>query len=141
MKFKIIFVSLIFLIFFMGAVSADIITDHNAPIGFERNPITFTKGDFEMDMHSYSAFMDHDDYFENSDDRQVNIINGTYAEYVDTFKEKAGALEIIKIDGDQYIIDSSFDDDDKSKTKECLKYLEEFNDVNKYKPIKIDKAS
>jgi hypothetical protein len=71
----------------------------------------------------------------------VKIINGTYAEYVDTFKEKAGALEIIKIDGDQYIIDSSFDDDDKSKTKECLKYLEEFNDVNKYKPIKIDKAS
>lgn len=125
----------------MGAVSADIITDHNAPIGFERNLVTFTKGDFEMDMHSYSAFIDHDDYFENSDDSQVKIINGTYAEYVDTFKEKAGALEIIKIDGDQYIIDSSFDDDDKSKTKDCLKYLEEFNDVNKFKPIKIDKAS
>ncbi|MBR2666328.1 hypothetical protein [Methanobrevibacter sp.] len=50
-------------------------------------------------------------------------------------------MEIIKIDGDQYIIDSSFDNDDKSKIKDCLKYIEEFNDVNKFKPIKIDKAS
>ena len=123
MKFKIIFVSLIFLIFFMGAVSADIITDHNAPIGFERNPVTFTKGDFEMDMHSYSAFIDHDDYFENSDDRQVKIINGTYAEYFDLVNEKSGALEIIKTDGGQYIVDFSFDGDDKSKTKIVLNIL------------------
>jgi len=26
---------------------------------------------------------------------------------------------------------------DKNKTKDCLKYLEEFNEVNKFKPIKI----
>lgn len=126
--------------FLISAVSA-VITDYNGPIGFERNPVTFTKGDFEMEMNSYSSFIDHDDYFEDSDERQVKIINGTYAEYIDTFKEKAGALEIVKIDGEQYIVDSSFDDDDKSKTKDCLKYLEEFNEVNKFKPIKIDKAS
>lgn len=140
MKFKIMIVSLIFLIFFIGAVSA-VITDYNAPIGFERNPVTFTKGDFEMEMDIYNAFVDHDNYFKNTDDRKVKIINGTYAEYYDSFKEKTGALEIIKIDGDQYVIDSSFDGDDKSKSKDCLKYLDEFNDVNKFKPIKIDKAS
>ncbi|WP_405265969.1 hypothetical protein [Methanobrevibacter sp.] len=50
--------------------------------------------------------------------------NGTYAEYFDLVNEKSGALEIIKTDGDQYIVDSSFDGDDKSKTKDCLKYLD-----------------
>ena len=34
-----------------------------------------------------------------------------------------------------------FGGDGKSKIKDCLKYLEEFNEVNKFKPIKIDKAS
>ncbi len=131
---------MILLMFLISAVSA-VITDYNAPIGFERDPVTFIKGDFEMEMSSYSSFIDYDDYFKNTDDRQVKIINGTYAEYVDLVNEKSGALEIIKIDGDQYIVDSSFDDDDKSKTKDCLKYLEEFNEVNKFKPIKIDKAS
>ena len=77
-----------------------------------------------MEIDSYSASVDHDDYFENSDDRQVKIINGTYAEYFDWVNEKSGALEIIKTDGDQYIVDSSFDGDDKSKTKDCLKYLD-----------------
>lgn len=135
------FVSLIFLIFFVGAVSAVGITDYNAPIGFEREPVTFTKGDFEMEMNTYSEFVDHDDYFNNTDDRQVKIINDTYAEYFDSVKERSGALEIIKIEDDQYIVDSFFDGDDKGKSTECLKYLQEFNEINKFKPIKIDKAS
>lgn len=135
------FVSLIFLIFFVGAVSAVGITDYNAPIGFERDPVTFTKGDFEMEMNTYSSFVDHDDYFNTTDDRQVKIINDTYAEYFDSVKERSGALEIVKIDDDQYVVDSFFDGDDKGKTNECLKYLQEFNDLNKFKPIKIDKAS
>lgn len=141
MKLKLMFVSLIFLIFFVGAVSAVGITDYNAPIGFERDPVTFTKGDFEMEMNTYSSFVDHDDYFNTTDDRQVKIINDTYAEYFDSVKERSGALEIVKIDDDQYIVDSFFDGDDKGKTNECLKYLQEFNDLNKFKPIKIDKAS
>ena len=123
MKFKILPVSLIFLIFFISAVSAVGITDYNAPIGFERAPLTFIKCDFEMEMDSYSASVDHDDYFENSDDRQVKIINGTYGEYFDLVNEKSGALEIIKTDGDQYIVDFSFDGDDKSKTKIVLNIL------------------
>ena len=141
MKLKLMFVSLIFLILFVGAVSAVGITDYNAPIGFERDPVTFTKGDFEMEMNTYSSFVDHDDYFNTTDDRQVKIINDTYAEYFDSVKERSGALEIVKIDDDQYIVDSFFDVDDKGKTNECLKYLQEFNDLNKFKPIKIDKAS
>ncbi|MBE6502146.1 MAG: hypothetical protein E7Z79_06850 [Methanobrevibacter thaueri] len=141
MKLKLMFVSLIFLIFFVGAVSAVGITDYNAPIGFERDPVTFTKGDFEMEMNTYSSFVDHDDYFNTTDDRQVKIINDTYAEYFDSVKERSGALEIVKIDDDQYVVDSFFDGDDKGKTNECLKYLQEFNDLNKFKPIKIDKAS
>ena len=137
MKLKMIFVSLILLIFCISAVSAFQITDYNAPIGFERNPVTFTHDDFEMEMKSYSAFIDFDDYFKSDDNREVKMINETYAEYTDSFKEKVGALELLKIDGDQYIVDCSFDGLDKSKTKDCLKYLEEFNDVNKFKPIKI----
>ena len=39
MKFKILPISLIFLIFFISAVSAVGITDYNAPIGFERDPL------------------------------------------------------------------------------------------------------
>lgn len=139
--YRIIFVSLALLAFSVGIVSAVGITDYNAPADFERGPVTFTHDDFEMELNSYSSFVDYDDYFENSDDRQVKIINGTCAEYTDSMKDKAGALELIKIDGDQYIVDCSFDDLNKSKTKDCLKYLEEFNDVNKFKPIKIDKSS
>jgi hypothetical protein len=141
MRFKLMLVSLIFLAFFIGAVSAADITNYNAPIGFERDPMTFINGDFEMEMDSYSAFIDYDDYFKSEDDRQVEIINDTYAQYFDSDDKKAGALEIIKVDGDQYIVDSSFSGGDKSKTKDCLKYLEEFNQLNKFKPIKIDKAS
>ncbi len=140
-KLKIIMLSLILLAFSISVVSAAGITDYNAPVGFERNPVTFTHGDFEMDLKPYSAFIDYEDYFENSDTRNVTVINDTYAEYTDSFKEKVGALELLKIDGDQYIVDCSFDDLDKSKTQDCLKYLEEFNDVNKFKPIKIDKSS
>lgn len=140
-KFKIIFVSLILAAFAISSVSAVGITDYNAPIGFERNPVTFSHDDFEMEMKSYSAFIDYDDYFKNSDDRNVKMINDTYAEYTDSFNEKVGALELLKIDGDEYIVDCSFDDMDKSKTKDCLKYLDEFNDVNKFKPIKIKQDS
>jgi hypothetical protein len=88
-------------------------------------------------MKWYSSFVDHDDYFKNSDDYKVKI-NGTYAEYSNEMMEKVGALELIEIDGDQYIVDCSFDDMDKSKTKDCQKYLEEFNEVNKFKPVKIE---
>ena len=76
-----------------------------------------------------------------NDDRNVTIINETYAEYTDSFKDKSGTLEIIKIDGDEYLIDCSYDELDKSKTQTCLKYLKEFNDVNKFKPIKIEAES
>lgn len=140
-KVKIIMISLILLAFSICVVSAASITDYNAPVGFERQAVTFIHGDFEMDLNSYSAFVDYEDNFNNSDTRNVTIINDTYAEYTDSTKEKVGALELLKIDGDQYIVDCSFDDLDKSKTKDCLKYLKEFNDVNKFKPIKIDKSS
>ena len=128
-KFKIFCISIIFLVFAVGAV------------GFERNPVTFTHGDFEMDMKFYSTFIDYDDYFKKSDTRDVKMINDTYAEYTDSFKEKVGALELLKIDGEEYIVDCSFDNLDKNKTKDCLKYLEEFNEVNKFKPIKVEKST
>ncbi|MDO5820754.1 MAG: hypothetical protein Q4Q32_02940 [Methanobrevibacter sp.] len=140
-KFKISLITVMLLLLSISAVSAVGITDYNAPIGFERNPVTFTHGDFEMDLKPYSTFIDYDDYFKTNDDRNVTIINETYAEYTDSFKEKSGALEIIKIDGDEYLIDCSYDELDKSKTKACLKYLKEFNDVNKFKPIKIEAES
>ena len=78
---------LVFLIFFISAVSAVGITDYNAPIGFERGPLTFIKDDFEMEMDSYSSFVDHDIYFENNNNRQVKIINGTYGEYFNSVKK------------------------------------------------------
>lgn len=140
-KFKIALITVILLSLSISAASAVGITDYNAPIGFERNPVTFTHGDFEMDLKPYSTFIDYDNYFKTNDDRNVTIINETYAEYTDSFKEKSGALEIIKIDGDEYLIDCSYDDLDKSKTKTCLKFLKEFNDVNKFKPIKIEAES
>lgn len=136
-----VFISIIVLVLAVSAVSAVGITDYNAPIGFEREPVSFTHDDFEMEMNSYSAFVDYDDYFEKNDDREVKIINGTYAEYTDSLKDKVGALELIKVDGDVYIVDCSFDDMNKSKTDDCLKYIKEFNEVNKFKPIKIDKSS
>ncbi|MEE0925798.1 MAG: hypothetical protein U0L35_08890 [Methanobrevibacter sp.] len=140
-KFKISLITVMLLLLSISAVSAVGITDYNAPIGFERNPVTFTHGDFEMDLKPYSTFIDYDDYFKTNDDRNVTIINETYAEYTDSFKDKSGALEIIKIDGDEYLIDCSYDELDKSKTQTCLKYLKEFNDVNKFKPIKIEAES
>ena len=140
-KFKLIIFSLILLVVTVGVVSAATITDYNGPVGFDRNPVTFSHDGFEMDMKSYSTFMDHDDYFKNSSDREVKIINGTYAEYKDSMKDNVGAVEILKIDDEQYLIYCSFDGADKNKTADCLKYLEEFNEVNKFKPIKIDDAS
>ena len=140
-KFKISLITVMLLLLSISAVSAVGITDYNAPIGFERNPVTFTHGDFEMDLKPYSTFIDYDDYFKTNDDRNVTIINETYAEYIDSFKDKSGTLEIIKIDGDEYLIDCSYDELDKSKTQTCLKYLKEFNDVNKFKPIKIEAES
>jgi hypothetical protein len=140
-KFKISLITVMLLLLSISAVSAVGITDYNAPIGFERNPVTFTHGDFEMDLKPYSTFIDYDDYFKTNDDRNVTIINETYAEYTDSFKDKSGTLEIIKIDGDEYLIDCSYDELDKSKTQTCLKYLKEFNDVNKFKQIKIEAES
>ena len=140
-KFKISLITVMLLLLSISAVSAVGITDYNAPIGFERNPVTFTHGDFEMDLKPYSTFIDYDDSFKTNDDRNVTIINETYAEYTDSFKDKSGTLEIIKIDGDEYLIDCSYDELDKSKTQTCLKYLKEFNDVNKFKPIKIEAES
>lgn len=135
-KLKIMFVSLILLAFAIGVVSASI-TDYNAPIGFERNAMSFEKGDFEMEMDLYSSFVDHDDYFKSDDGRKVEIINGTFAKYIDSSDDEVGALELLKIDGDQYIVHCTFKDMDKNKADDCLKYLEEFNNVNKFKPIEI----
>lgn len=64
MKSKMVFISIIVLVLAVSAVSAVGITDYNAPIGFEREPVSFTHDDFEMEMNSYSAFVDYDDYFE-----------------------------------------------------------------------------
>ena len=135
-KFGMMLVSLILLVSVMGVVSA-VITDYNAPVGFERNPVTFSHGDFQMSMDSYSSFVDYDSHFKSGDDRKVEIINGTFAKYTDSFKDEVGALELLKIGDDQYIVCCSFDGLDKSKTNDCLKYLEEFNEVNKFKPIEI----
>lgn len=136
-KFRIMFLSLILLVFAIGVVSAPI-TDYNAPAGFERNPVTFSNDDFKMELESYESSADYDDYFKNSEDRKVETINGTYAKYTDSFKEEVGALELLEIDDEQYVVSCTFDGLEKSKTKDCLKYLEEFNEVNKFKPIKIE---
>lgn len=136
MKLKIIFLSLVVLALAVGVVSASSITDYNAPVGFDRNPVTFSHGDFEMDMKSYSSFMDYDDYFNSTDDKKVQI-NGTHAEYVDNAFKKVGAAELVEIDGETYVVYCTYDKLDANKTKECFKYLEEFNDVNKFKAVEI----
>lgn len=138
-KIKIIFTSLILLAFAVGIVSAEGITDYNAPLDFERGAVTFTNDDFEMRMDSYSEFIDYDDKFKNNDNYDVKV-NGTFAQYTNKLEEKVGVLEIVKIDGDKYLVECSFDELEKSKIKDCQKYMEEFNDLNKFKPIKIEKT-
>lgn len=139
-KYKIIFTSLIVLIFTIGVVSAMEITDLNAPAGFEKNSLTFTHDDFEMNMKGYALLWDYDNNFEKSDGREVNIINKTYAEYIDSTEGKVGALEIIKIDGEYYLVDCFYDGLDKNKTKDCTNYLKEFNDANTFFLMKIDNS-
>lgn len=138
-KIKIIFTSLILLAFAVGIVSAEGITDYNAPLDFERGAVTFTNDDFEMRMDSYSEFIDYDDKFKNNDNYDVKV-NGTFAQYTNKLEEKVGVLEIVKIDGDKYLVECSFDELEKSKIKDCQKYMEEFNNLNKFKPIKIEKT-
>lgn len=138
-KIKIIFTSLILLAFAVGIVSAEGITDYNAPLDFERGAVTFTNDDFEMRMDSYSEFIDYDDKFKNNDNYDVKV-NDTFAQYTNKLEEKVGVLEIVKIDGDKYLVECSFDELEKSKIKDCQKYMEEFNDLNKFKPIKIEKT-
>jgi hypothetical protein len=57
MKFNVVLISVLLLIFSISAVSAVGITDYNAPIGFDRGAVTFTHDDFEMDMKWYSSFV------------------------------------------------------------------------------------
>ena len=57
MRFKVVLVSLILLAFFIGAVSAADITNYNSPIGFERDPMTFVNGDFEMEMEGTNILL------------------------------------------------------------------------------------
>lgn len=138
-KLKIMFASLILLTFAMGIVSAEGITDYNAPKDFDRDPMTFTHDDFEMRMDSYSEFIDFDDKFKNRDDYKVTV-NGTFAQYTNKLEDKVGVLEILEIKGDKYLVECSFDELQNSKISACQKYLEEFNDLNKFKPLKIEKT-
>jgi len=65
-------------------------------------------------------------------------VNGTIAEFNDTFNDEAGVMELIKIGKTYYVVKCKYaENTDPSKISDCTKYLEEFNKKNDLKPEKI----
>lgn len=134
--YKIFGISLILLMLTVGVASAMDISDFKAPKGFddgfgeamEKDNFAISIEDYDKDLHGGALDGDH---FHNY------TVKGKIAEYNDTFNDQYGVVEIVEIGKETYLVKCIYKGDEKDKTSECTKYLEEFNKINHLKQIKI----
>ena len=126
--------TLIVLILTVGVVSAIDMTDMKVPDGFEKSSSNcFEKGDFELNLVHYSD-SSKDLVFEDDDDYTVSEYSSNIYKYTDKLVKNVGAVEVVEIDGDKYLIEC-VETGTTSHDGAVYDYLTEFNSLNDLTPI------
>ena len=138
-KFKIIGLTLLLLIVATGIVYAsEDISNFKSPEGFDDGIAgSMDKDDFSITIDEFDKDLNKDLF--NGQGIQGVSINGTFAQYNDTYLNEVGARELIKIGKTDYTVQCKYDGNDNSKVSECIKYLEDFNKKNNLKPLNLTK--
>lgn len=135
---KIVILTLILFIISIGVVTAADMSDFKAPSDFTKSSGDyFEYDDFVLSLAPYDKDISYDLLFEDDDGYSVNIL-GDKAEYRDTTVDHVGVLEIVNIDGEDYLVECYFDGDSNSKLEDCNSYINEFNELNDLEPISIN---
>lgn len=136
--FKILSIALIVLMFSVGIASAIDISDFHSPKGFDEGfGERMDYEDFSITIEDYDAEFDYKNFFVNDEFHNLTF-KGNMVEYVDSFHDSVGTMELIKIGKSNYVVKCNFEGDDTSKISDCTKYLKEFNKKNKLQPEKIE---
>lgn len=127
--FKKIALTLIVLIITVSVVSAVDFEDMKFPDGFEKySSNCFEKDDYELNLVPYSD-SDKDLIFEDDDDYTVSEYSSNIYKYTDKLVETVGAIEVVKIDDDTYLVEC-VKKDTTSEDSSVYDYLIEFNNLN-----------
>ena len=127
---KIILIFSIFLL--LGACYAVDIHDYKLPDHYRVETGNWaSNGDFALNISEYNE-SDYEPFFTNNTDNQVVVKNNisNYTSYSGT-----GAVEVVEINGEKYIVESYITGNYRSKISECYNNLIEFNKLNNLKPV------
>lgn len=132
--FKKIALTLIVLILAVGVVSAIDMEDMKVPDGFEKSSSNcFEKDKYELNLVPYSD-SDKELTFENDDGYTVSKYSSNIYKYTDKLVKNVGAIEVVEIDGNKYLIEC-VKKDTTSVDSLVYDYLTEFNSLNDLTPI------
>lgn len=132
--FKKIAISLILLILAVSVVSAIDMEDMKVPDGFEKSSSNcFEKGKFELNIAPYSD-SNKDLVFEDEDNYKISEYSSNIYTYVDKLVKHAGAVEVVEINGEKYLVEC-LKEDTISDESSAYRYLTEFNSLNDLTPI------
>ena len=135
---KILIAALMILIVGAGVAAAVEMSDLQAPSDLEKGSGNYFENDeFELSINSYDKEYDYDLLFSDDGEYTVSVLGDT-AEYTDKLVDHVGVLEIVEIDGEDYVVECYFDGTDDSKLSECNDYIIEFNELNGLEPKSID---
>lgn len=131
---KKIALTLTVLILAVGIVSAVDMTDMKVPDGFEKySSNCFEKDDFELNLVSYSD-SDKGLIFEDDEDYTVSEYSSNIYKYTDKLVKNVGAVELVEIDGDKYLVEC-VKKDTTTEDSSVYDYITEFNSLNDLTPI------
>ena len=131
---KKIVLTLTVLILAVGIVSAVDMTDMKVPNGFEKySSNCFEKDDFELNLAPYSD-SDKGLIFEDDEDYTVSEYSSNIYKYTDKLVKNVGAVEVVEIDGDKYLVEC-VKKDTTTEDSSVYDYLTEFNSLNDLTPI------
>lgn len=136
--FKILIAASILMMVSVGVAVAVEMSDLQAPSDLNKGSGNyFENDDFELSVNSYDKELDYNTIFKDEGDYSVTVLGDT-AEYKDKLVNHVGVLEIVEIDGEDYVVECYFNGSDDSKLSECHDLINEFNTLNNLEPKSID---
>ena len=124
----------------MSMVSAIDYSDYTVPSLFNESNghYSYEAGGFEFFMCTYGDTQEEFEFYFHNSTNYTLIKNDTIGNYTATSIDEVGAIELVELDGEKYIIECCYSPIDESKFKECCDAIVEFNKLNNLTPLPID---